>query len=62
MEKVFLFIIMLCSYAFAFAQHDMKNMPGMDTTKKAKQTTCTANILHLCNAPRNPFTQTWQLS
>ena len=27
MKKAFLFIIMLCSYGFVFAQHDMKNMP-----------------------------------
>ena len=37
MKKIFLFLIMLCSYAFVFAQHDMKNMSGMDTTKKANK-------------------------
>ncbi len=31
-----LFAIMLCSSAFAFAQHDMKDMPGMKMTDKTK--------------------------
>ncbi len=37
MKKVFLFGIMLCGYVIAFAQHDMKNMPGMDTSKKVNK-------------------------
>ncbi|MEP6673740.1 MAG: multicopper oxidase domain-containing protein [Ferruginibacter sp.] len=36
-KKILLFLILVCSYAFVFAQHDMKNMPGMDTTKKANK-------------------------
>jgi len=33
MKKITLIAIMLCSTAFAFAQHDMKNMPGMKMDK-----------------------------
>ncbi|MEO6732050.1 MAG: multicopper oxidase domain-containing protein, partial [Ferruginibacter sp.] len=33
MKKIFLSVIILCSSVFGFAQHDMKHMPGMDTTK-----------------------------
>ena len=37
MKKVFLFGIMLCGCVTAFAQHDMKNMPGMDAAKKVNK-------------------------
>lgn len=33
MKKITLIAIMLCSAVFAFAQHDMKNMPGMKMDK-----------------------------
>ncbi len=33
MKKITLIVIMLCSAVFAFAQHDMKNMPGMKMDK-----------------------------
>ncbi|MGN6539360.1 MAG: multicopper oxidase domain-containing protein [Ginsengibacter sp.] len=36
MKKLFLFALMLCSTAFAYAQHDMKNMPGMKMADKEK--------------------------
>ena len=37
MKKLFLFGSMLCGYVIAFSQHDMKNMPGMDTTEKVNK-------------------------
>jgi CopA family copper-resistance protein len=36
MIKIIGFAIMLCSSAFAYAQHDMKDMPGMKMPDKAK--------------------------
>ena len=37
MKKTFLLMIIFCIPVFAFAQQDMKNMPGMDTVKKPVQ-------------------------
>ena len=33
MRKIVLVTLMLCSFVFSYAQHDMKNMPGMSNSK-----------------------------
>ena len=47
MKKLFPLIIIICANGFAFAQQEMKNMPGMDTAKKSlKQPVFYTCVMH----------------